>query len=166
MIKILNFPKGFKQSRGWLCGPCAMQAVLFYYGKKVSEKELAKIGKTSSKEGTSVKGMARIAKKFNLKYLMKENLKIKNVIDSIKKGNPVILGIQAWPNKKITNWKNEWEFGHYVIAIGYDSIKKKIIYHDPFDGKRKSILHKNLDERWHDRDAKKIYEHLGIVFSK
>ena len=86
---------------------------------------------------------------------------VKNYID---KKFPVILLIQAWPDKKVKDWKNDWIDGHYVVAIGYD--KNKIYFEDPSSSLRTYLYYKELEERWHDIDLKKNkkkYNHLGIV---
>ena len=89
---------------------------------------------------------------------------ISDLVDSIKNENPVILDIQAWPAKKTRNWENVWCHGHYVVAIGNNEKEGKLIYYDPFDGKKKQILYKKLIQRWHDWDSKKAYHQSAIFF--
>ena len=72
--------------------------------------------------------------------------------------------IQALAEHKVKDWSDEWDDGHYVIAVGYNPHYRIIRYQDPGMGKRQSISYEKLHKRWHDKDNNKIYDHLGIIF--
>lgn len=152
MKKRLDLIVGKKQIKDYSCGPNAIKQVIHYkYRLDIPEKYLMKIGETSEK-GTSIQGMMTIAEKFKLDYRIRCNSSISDLINSIKEDNPVILLIQAWGD------------GHYVVAYGYDKKQDKILYYDPFDGKKKSISSEKLNERWNDRDKENIYNRFGMFF--
>jgi uncharacterized protein YvpB len=72
------------------------------------------------------------------------------------------LRLQAWSLENKTDWKTDWENGHYVIAIGYDD--KKIYFEDPWCATRSFLKYQELIDRWHDVDTDgKKYVNLGIV---
>jgi hypothetical protein len=50
------------------------------------------------------------------------------------------------------------------VAHGYDKKKDRILYYDPFDGKKKSITSNKLNVTWHDKDEEKIYNRFAMFF--
>jgi len=97
MKKVLNFPTYYKQINIGSCGPNAMKGVISYIlRKEISEHYLINLGNSSEEHGTSVRGMAKIADNFGLKYDLKQNSSIDDLVESIKKDIPVIILIQAW----------------------------------------------------------------------
>jgi hypothetical protein len=167
MIKILPFEIFHEQLDEGRCGPNALKHVLHNkYGIYLPEKRIADISNCSQKNGSSVKGILKVADTFNLNYQLKHNSSIQDLIDSVINENPIIILMQAWPSKKISDWLNTWHLGHYDVIHGFDTFKEKIYYYDPLDGIDKDIRYKNLDERWHDIDLKTntVYDHFGIFF--
>ena len=90
----------------------------------------------------------------------------------IDAGSPVICLIQAWwadakgHVEPRHDYADEWESGHYVIAVGYD--RERIYFMDPsLAGNYGYIPRRDLDARWHDVDVRQgnavRYEHAGIV---
>ena len=156
-MKLLDFPM-FQQTFEFDCGAQALHSVLTFYGIDTSEMEIIKIAGTSGKYGTPIHGMEKVARHFDLKCDIK-----KMTINDIKKNIPVILLIQAWSNRKIKDWENDWKDGHYVVAVGYDS--KKIYFEDPYSYLRTYLFYKELEGRWHDLDvsANKEYKNTGII---
>jgi hypothetical protein len=166
MIKRLNFPESEKQYHIASCGPKAMQKVILYKkGIEVPEMDLIKIANTSRK-GTPIESMLKIANKFNLNYFIKHNYSIQDLIDSVERENPAVLSVQGWPNKKVKDWLTESAFGHYINLTGFDTREEKIFYYDPYDGKIKSMSYEKLHLVAHDIDFKSRieYNHFGIFF--
>lgn len=157
--KMLNFPL-LRQTYEYDCGAKSLHSVLIYYNIDVSEEEIIAITKTN-KKGTPVKGIIKAAKHFGLKA-SEERLNIEQLKKYIKKKIPVIVLLQAWPKSKVRNWRQHWDDGHYVVAIGYD--RKKIYFADPYSILRTYLTHGELKERWHDIDSsiKKKYFNLGL----
>jgi uncharacterized protein len=162
-MKIADFPC-LNQRYEYDCGANAVKAVLEYYGQDFDERPIMKIAGTTSRFGTTVEGIKRTLKKFGLKYAAKK-MTVAEVKRYIKRGVPVILLLQAWPipERKISDWKNWWADGHYVIAMGYD--EKKMYFEDPMCEVRSYLSFAELQDRWHDRVGgdKKKYYNLGIA---
>lgn len=158
---IENFPE-FRQVYNYDCGAAAMEALLLYYGYDVPEKKIMKMAGTN-RHGTRVNGLLKVAKQFGLKYKV-GTLDIEDLKKSIDEGKPTILALQAWLKVDVTDWSKHWADGHYVIAIGYDN--KRFYFEDPSAAIRTYLTFKELEERWHDIDAKtnKKFYHLGITF--
>jgi len=160
-MKLLDFPAS-KQSFNYDCGAAALHAVLLYYGIKAKLAHIRKIAGTVKIYGTPVHGMEKAARHFGLSCSSRK-MTVKELKKSIDQGIPVILRLQAWPNRKIRDWRNHWDDGHYAVAIGYDS--KRIYFEDPYPGSRAYLAYDELLERWHDCDkrTKKRYRNLGIT---
>lgn len=158
-MKILEFPQ-LMQTYEYDCGAKALQEVLAYYGIELREDLLIKkLGTNES--GTPVKRIVQVAKKYNLKCILRKMnfIEVKSFID---KGIPVILLLQAWTCDKNVNWKRNWKDGHYVVAIGYDD--EKIYFEDPYSFKRTFLKFDELKKRWHDKDKKgNKYINYGIA---
>jgi len=147
MKKILNFP-GLKQVYDYDCGANAVQGVLDYYGIDVREGEIMKLSKTSKRCGTSISGIKKVLRYFNLKY-KDGKMNIEKIKNYINKKIPVLIIIQAWAYEK----KKDWKDGHYAVVIGYSD--KRIYFEDPYIGKRTYLSYKEFIDRWHDEDNKK-----------
>lgn len=164
MKKILNFPE-LRQEYSYDCGACAIQGVLMYYGIDEEGGVLMKKAGTTKKLGTPLKGMVSTIKKYKLKCKA-GSMTIEELKKYIDKGYPVIIDIQAWKDKKNVDWENNWDDGHYVVAIGYDS--RKIYFEDPGTINRAFLSYKELEKRWHDKDVdgKKYYNYGIAVYGK
>lgn len=149
-----------RQTYGYDCGPKALQTILAYYGIEIREDKIIKESKTT-KEGTSIKNIVKIAKKYGLKTISKK-MCIEDVKNFIGKKIPVIMVLQAWTEKKDVDWSKDWIDGHYVVAVGYT--KDKVLFVDPSSFKKTYLTYKELEGRWHDMDTdKKRYFHHGIA---
>jgi ABC-type bacteriocin/lantibiotic exporter with double-glycine peptidase domain len=157
-MKIKYFPN-LRQTYGYDCGAQVLQAVLAYYGIDINEGEIMKLAGTT-KQGTSVAKIKEVAKKHGLKIDFKE-MNIEDVKKYIDKKIPVILLLQAWTSKSNADWKNDWQDGHYAIAIGYD--KKGIYFEDPSSIFRTFLSYNELKDRWHDKDNKIKYVNYGMA---
>jgi ABC-type bacteriocin/lantibiotic exporter with double-glycine peptidase domain len=162
-MKKLHLPQ-FRQTYNYDCGATALQSILAYYGIEEREDRIIKIAKTT-KDGTSIENIIKVIKKYGLKASSKK-MTIEEVKKYIDKKIPVILVLQAWAHKKKVDWENNWEDGHYTVAIGYT--KDKIIFEDPAHFNNTYLTYKELEKRWHDMDTKgKKYINHGIaVFGK
>ncbi len=157
---LLSFPQ-FRQSTEWSCGAVTLQMVLAYYGMDVREERLRTLAGTTSKCGTPVTGMQRVLRNHNLRATAGQ-MTSNEVKQYIRKKIPVILLLQAWTTKKHVDWVNNWNDGHYAVAIGYDA--RRMIFADPASIHRTALSMVELEQRWHDIDKAKVrYEHFGIA---
>jgi ABC-type bacteriocin/lantibiotic exporter with double-glycine peptidase domain len=157
-MKIDKFPE-LRQTYYWDCGAKAIQAILAYYGIDVHEETIIKLAGTTE-TGTPIKGLKKVIKKYGLKF-DGGRMTIEDIKKYIDKKIPVILLLQAWPMKKITDWENYWDDGHYAVAIRYD--KKKIYFEDPWTFFRTYLSYDELQKRWHDRVGGKEYYNYGLA---
>ena len=157
-MRIKHFPN-LRQTYEYDCGAQALQSVFAYYGIDMREEEIIKIAKTN-KKGTHPLPMKKVAESHGFKTDFKA-MTVKELKQYIKRKIPVILLIQAWPEKKKVNWQKEWRYGHYAVAIGYDW--KKLIFEDPASIFRTYLSYKELEDRWHDMGGKIKYTNYGLA---
>lgn len=168
IIKLIEFPE-FRQAFTYDCGATAFQAFLAFFGIDEDEETVMKELGTNEEQGTTVINIGKVAReKYGLKVASRSNLTIEQVKKLIDKGFPVLMLVQAWPDtEEKIDWKNEWNEGHYVVAIGYT--KDKMIFEDPSEIVRDYIPFDELEDRWHDFDLidgkKRIYQKWGMIFS-
>jgi len=162
-MPILKFPE-FRQVYKYDCGASALQSVLVYYGFDVREKDIMDLAGTSAHDGTPIKGFKKVAKHYGLKSKVRK-LTIENVKKYIAKRVPVIIDLEAWSEKKKVDWEDDWQDGHYVVAIGYD--RDKFYFEDPSSVHRTFLTFVELQKRWHDQDpkTKKKLVNIGIIIS-
>jgi predicted double-glycine peptidase len=152
-----------RQPYSYSCGASCLETILTFFGYDVSEEEIMKIAGTTKKDGTLIKGIVKVAKKFKLKYKMRENMVIDDIKACVDKNTPCMLAIQAYRDNSKIRWEDDWQDGHWVVPIGYDS--RYIHFEDPASQYRTFLSYSELNKRWHDIDAadRKII-HCGISF--
>ena len=108
------------------------------------------------------------AKQTNLKAESRVDATIEDLAESIRKNNPVIVEIQAWPDTDSGQpehpYPQTWSEGHYVVAIGVDS--ENIYFMDPsILGGRGFISVAEFLDRWHEVGSKGEHlRHPAIFF--
>lgn len=144
----------YQQQTNFTCGASAMQAVLAYYGMEYGEDVLAKEMGSDPKNGTDHDRMVEFAKAKGLKAFVKSPVTFAEIVDSIEKGQPVIIELQAWLEPHVPKkWAEIWDAGHYMTVIGLD--KDNLYFVDPsFQGRRGFIPCEEFVTRWHDLDWK------------
>jgi predicted double-glycine peptidase len=151
-----------RQIYSYDCGASCMETVLTYFGYDQREGYIMKIAGTD-KNGTSIEGLIKVAKKIGLKCKARENMTIDDLKRCINLRRPCITPIQAWGNKTKKNWEDGWKNGHYVVPIAYDD--KNLYFEDPVSNYRTFLSCEEMERRWHDKDVvgRKLI-HFGIMF--
>lgn len=155
-----------RQCTSYSCGVAVLRSIFGYYGEEdVREDNLVKILASGPKIGTDYKRIVEYSRSKGYKVEIYYAMTLQQLKKSIRAGKPVILPIQAWADTPI-NYKDDWNDGHYVIAIGFD--KQKIYFMDPSTfGYYTYIPTTNFLKRWHDIDQRGIkLIHFAIVISK
>jgi len=157
---MLEFPD-LRQDYDFTCGASCLQSVLMYYGFDAVESELVKQLGTTEDWGTEHTDIIRVAQNYDL-VVESGEMDFEKIKNYINQKIPVILDIQAWSEKENIDYSNDWEDGHYIVAIGYDD--NGFIIEDPSDFGRQYMTFEELTKRWHDIDKnnKKLYN-LGIA---
>jgi len=151
-----------RQIYSYDCGASCMETVLTYFGYDEREDYIMKIAGTD-KNGTSIEGLIKVAKKLGLKYKARDNMTIDDLKKCINRRRPCITSIQAWGNNAKEDWEDGWRYGHFVVPIAYDD--KNIYFEDPASDHRTFLSYDEMERRWHDKEAggRKLI-HFGIMF--
>lgn len=153
-----------RQSTSYTCGVAALQSVLGYWGDAHREDTLAKACKSNYKQGTAYQKLAGYSQSRGFKVEIHKNMTLEQLKSFLDKKLPVICLIQAWPERKV-DFATDWEDGHYVVAIGYDT--ERIYFMDPSTlGNYTFIPTEEFSKRWHDTDGKEKLFNFGMVLSK
>ncbi|HRR44578.1 MAG TPA: C39 family peptidase [Mesotoga sp.] len=153
-----------RQSTCYTCGVASLQSILRYYGIERREDVLAAELGADYETGTNHRKIIEfsLANGFNVEK--KLNMSIDDLKAFLRAGIPVMCVIQAWPDSPPIDWKDVWDCGHYVVAIGYDS--ERIFFMDPSTlGNYTYIPNEEFLDRWHDIDNDEVTMlfHLGIA---
>jgi predicted double-glycine peptidase len=160
-IKLMQFPE-LRQAWDFDCGISCFQGVLFYYGFNVREADLVQELNVDPEIGVEPSTLINTAKRYGLKAFAKENMTIEDLKRNIDNGIPTLLIVQAWPDEPV-DWENEYEWSHYVVAIGYD--ERNIYFEDPASIIRAWLGFEELNKRWHTYvDQERKAQHYGIAF--
>lgn len=153
-----------RQSTDFTCGVSALQSVFAYFGDEYREDQLAKELKAVPKTGTHYQEMMRLAKAKGYSVKVVKSMTIPELKKLIDRGKPVICLIQAWAEKAI-DYSNDWEDGHYVLAIGHDD--GNIFFMDPSTLCNYTYIPTDeFVKRWHDTDGKEKLVHFGLIIEK
>lgn len=159
-INLIRIPLT-RQATCYTCGASALQSVLAFYGQEFSEEELAKKLKSNYQEGTAYKQIAAFAEKLGFSVEIHKDMSISDLKAALDKRQPVICLLQAWSEHPV-DYKDEWNDGHYVVAVGYD--EKNIFFMDPSTlGNYTYIPEYEFLDRWHDTDGKEKLTHFGML---
>lgn len=157
--KIIRVPLT-RQSTDYTCGVAALQAILAFYGEDVREDILAKALHANHKIGTRYKNIQHYAEAHGLSVRVNYEMSLAQLKSSIDAGHPVLCLIQAWADKK-TDYKTDWNDGHYVVAVGFED--SRIIFMDPSTaGHYTYIPLQEFEQRWHDVDGTVKLNHFGM----
>ena len=144
-------------------------ATLVYFGvfddaQSLLDAEL----RTNAEAGTSVNQIVKVARRFGLQADARTNLTLDDVRRELARNAVVIAAVQAWSSARVTDWKANWEDGHYVVIVGL--LDDRVYVMDPSVRTGYAYLPKGqFVDRWHDYDMeggrKVVWNRLGIVIS-
>lgn len=162
--KIIRVPIT-RQATDYTCGVAAVQAVIGYYGENVREQILAKEMRSNWAQGTSYQNIASFGRSHGYSVKVSKNTTLATLKTMLDKRTPVICLIQAWADHKVNNYANDWDDGHYVVAVGYDA--RNIYFMDPCTlGNYAFIPTGEFLERWHDRSKSEQLNHFAMTMIK
>jgi predicted double-glycine peptidase len=155
------------QARPWSCGAAALMAALLYFGVYDDPESTldAALGVTPE-EGTRVDSIVAEARRYGLNADARVGLTLGDLERALSGGEVVIVALQAWASSAVTDWRTDWEDGHYVVVVGLS--RDRVYVMDP--SVRTGYAYLTRDQflqRWHDYDLdggkRTVFERLGIV---
>lgn len=139
-----------RQITEYSCGACALQAVLSYWGRDVSEADLMKLLHTTSEEGTYPEDIVRGARILGFEAEAKDHLTLDEVEQFTRNGHPVIALCQVWRSEKESpaSAEEDWDNGHWIVVLGVD--KNYVYFQDPYARMSKAFTpRKTFVDHWH-----------------
>jgi len=136
-----------RQATDYTCGVAAVQSLLGYYGEDARENALYAGLHPDSEMGTNTHDMTALLRARGFEVAVTTGALLSDLKKALDGAKPVIVAIQAWGAKP--DYANEWEDGHFAVAIGYDA--KNIYFMDPSTlGHYTYIPAGEFLARWHD----------------
>jgi predicted double-glycine peptidase len=167
VAKLIRVPL-VRQGKDYTCGVAAFHSVIAYYGEKelddgkpIREDNLIRKLRTNPHHGTNYPNILAYAEDLGYEAQMYTDQTLDDLEYFIDQGKPTIVIIQAWAQEPV-DWPNDWEDGHYVVAVGYD--KCYVYFMDPSTlGNYTYIPRDEFMQRWHDGDRRKVFNQAAIV---
>lgn len=164
--KMMKLPI-FRQGTNYTCGAACVLSILRYtsYEFDIREDYMIEALHATEEDGVNWINIMNYLNAVRLNDMdhqyfevtKKEHMTVDDLLKEIKKGHPVLCDIQAWncdENEEYSmdlDYSQEWECGHWVIAIGY--LRDNIIFMDPSTAANYTYIPKDkLVARWHDYD--------------
>ena len=163
------------QATSYSCGAASLLGILRYwraFSDKESQDETAlyPVLRTTPADGTHPARLAEGARHFGLQARMREGLDWPDLEGAWRRGETVILDIQAWPERELAPeaWAANWEDGHYVVLVGTD--RDFLYVMDPSTPQSYGYIPKaEFLTRWHDYEMeggkRREYRRMGIIIS-
>jgi ABC-type bacteriocin/lantibiotic exporter with double-glycine peptidase domain len=133
---IENVP--FVKQKDRFCGPAAMVSVMRFYGRNISQEEVAKEVYTPKLGGALISDMEYFAREMGYKAETK-NGDLNAVISVINEGIPLILIVDL----------GKWVVSvpHYYVVYGYNKNRNTFLLHSGFK-KNLEMSFSELDKEW------------------
>ncbi len=136
------------QSPG-MCGPAALRAVAGFYGRDVSEAEIARLAGSTEKDGTQPEALIRAAKALGFQAALRDCASIQDIQSWLDHGIPVIV-----------DWFSV-DDGHYSVV---KSIEDGMVYMmDPEPGRETETPVDSFERTWFDFEEGDTRKHQGLV---
>jgi predicted double-glycine peptidase len=161
-VRELRLPD-VRQATPYTCGAAALLSVLAYFGQEAREDTLAEALGTTPEDGAPPDAIVRVATAHGLAVRAKEGWSLAELADAMRRGRPVLVALQAWPDRGRASFADDWDDGHYVVVVAVE--RRVVVFEDPsILGGRGVLTHAAFLDRRHDRDGARSYVHLGIEF--
>ena len=159
---IIDFPS-LRQTYSYDCGANAVQTILTYYGIDMQESKIMEAMGTDPDEGTNYKKIVEFFNSKGLKVDVRKGMTLGILKKVIQLGLPVMMPIQAYRDDPKTKYKEDWDDGHYVVAIGFTDTS--VIFCDPSSVEDTFLTFSELEDRWHDEapGSKEKLDHFGMI---
>jgi uncharacterized protein YvpB len=163
--KLLQFPR-VEQPDNSTCGHTSIVMIAQYYGASYKVDDIRQmVSQKENSEGLSPETILKIASQLRFKAKVENGLSFEAIKTYINNDTPVIIELQSLEEPSQNHdWENEWENGHYVVAIGYTL--ENLIFADPQSFLKSYLSYEELLPRWHDIDYGKKNEKLAIIIER
>jgi predicted double-glycine peptidase len=162
----LDLP-GIVQATNYTCGAAALLAICRYYGLGPRSERHVVEDMRFGTAGSDPEHVLRAVAKYGLVHEEFRPMSMQQLRVCLERERPIMVMLQAWADPPPRSYKDHWDDGHWVVAIGYDT--QGIYFADPsLAGARGYLTDMDLDERWHDIEGDDGHhvEHYGVAIWK
>ena len=137
-------PKGFYLEVPYVhqvknyCGPAALSMVLRFWDQSVDQYELAGHFDPFPSKGLSGAQMKELAARYGFSAYSFSG-QTETLREHLGKGRPVIVALSS---------SRLLDFNHFVVLVGWDTVKQEWIVHDPADGPYRRRPARELTAKW------------------
>lgn len=128
----------FVKQKDFFCGPAAMASVMRFYGRNITQEEIAKEVYTPKLKGALISDMENYAREAGYKAETK-NGDLNTLVSLIDEGTPAIALVDV----------GRWIISqpHYYVVYGYDKRRNIFFLHTGF-ARDREISFSRLDKEW------------------
>ena len=155
------------QATDYTCGAAALLAICRYYGVGPGSEHGVVEDMHFGKAGSDPKHVLRAVVKYGLAHEEFRPMTTQQIRLCLDRERAVMMMLQAWADPPRSSYADDWEDGHWIVAIGYDA--EGIYFEDPsLTGTRGYLTDAELHERWHDIEGKDNHhvERYGVAIWK
>lgn len=146
----LNIPF-IKQKLIYTCGPTAMQMILKYFGKSVTDTTLCAMSGTNERHGTNRQNIVSAFKVLGFNVHAHHSSSVDELKFYLDKKVPVLVNYRHFVDN----------VGHYSVVVGFE--KGNIVMHDPYGEPFLVASVKQFDESWYGLHSKQYTRWMVAV---
>lgn len=143
--------KPYRQKPGY-CGPSCLKMVLEFFGKSLSEDEIARRCGATQEHGVEAAGLMDAARTWGFSATKKDHATFADISVFLERGVPVIV-----------DWFAQ-DDGHYCVVVGLDSAN--IYLQDPELGELRTIDRETFFRVWFDFPGNFIRENRDLILRR
>lgn len=140
ILENLNPPETYWEIPEGSCGEACLYSVSRFFKINISQKEINELANSPGR-GIHSNEILKILRKLEIPFQnISTNVKNyskfveENILQNIKKGNPVLLGVKIYPDEN-----PKWVCDHFILIVGYNEKTKELIYNSNDERNRISI---------------------------
>ncbi len=134
LLSLLDVP--FVKQKKNFCGPASLSSVFKYYGKDVSQEEIAQVVYSPKLKGALITDLRKYAQSQGfVAEVLQGNLE--DIEEYIDRGIPVVVLVD------LGSWVRS--VPHYMVIVGYDG--EHFIVHTGYEANKK-VRKEDLDKTW------------------
>ena len=159
-MNMMHYPT-VKQRTHDDCGAACVSSILRYHNRKHKYVRLCKELKLS-KIGVDESEMVRFLQGEGFQAELMHHLTVEGLIECLRTEKPVVVIVQAWSRRKTETYACT-DYGHYVMAIGYDG--NRVFFMDPAlrFGHYGFMSVEELDRQWYLLDEAGNRKRVSII---
>jgi ABC-type bacteriocin/lantibiotic exporter with double-glycine peptidase domain len=135
----------FKQTQA-MCGPACLKIVFAFFGRRVSEKQIARACRSTLDSGTTGTNLVRGAKKFGFTGKVFDRSDFRSIAKWLRRGVPVVVDWMS--TVPVRGGRHAMACGHYSVVCGLE--REHIVLQDPAIGGRRRVCRKAFLNVWFD----------------